>query len=122
MLANTITIAHNAVNKILTRIKEDPGKSIYRLKEATGTFQLTVKQTTYVDSSRSKVVERHAFDLVYTILPVAPAIVPEIRKSYVVIENDQDTADFVNVRYVSKAVSDYLAVAANVDPIIAGEY
>lgn len=122
MLANTITISVNAVNKILTRISENPGKSVYRLKEATGSFLLTIKQTSYKDAARNKTVERHSFDLVQTILPVAPATQPEIRKSYQVIENDSDTADFVNTRYVSKAVSDYLAVAANVDPLIAGEY
>lgn len=122
MLANTITVSVNAVNKILTRVKEDPGKSIYKLKEATGQFVLTIKQTSFKDTARAVTVERHAFDLVHTLLPVAPATHSEIRKSYIVIENDADTVDYVNTRYISKAVSDYTAVAANVDPIIAGEY
>jgi len=123
MFANTLIFAVGGVNKTLTRVRENAGSSIYRLREATGTYTVTIKQTSYIDGKRGGVnVERRTVEMVHTIFPVAPATVSEIRKSYTVIENDASTADITLTRNVSKAVADFVGLAANADMLLIGEY
>lgn len=124
MLANTLTISVNAVNKTLTRIKEPNGNSsIYRLREAAGLFQLTIKQTAYADSKRGGVgVNRFSVELVQELFPVAPSTYPERRKAYTVVEFDSNTTDVTLTRHISKALADFVGLAANADPLLAGEY
>lgn len=123
MFANTLVVSVNAVNKTLTRIKESTGSSVYRLREATGSFQLTIRQTSVTDKSRAgTVVMRHSLELIQVINPVAPALVPEYRKAFVVIENDVNTSDITLTRHISKAVADFVGLPANADQLLGEEY
>lgn len=45
MLANTLTITINAVARVLVRISESNGASVYQLKTATDLFKLQVRQS-----------------------------------------------------------------------------
>jgi len=122
MLANTINITIATVVKTLTRVIEKDGSSVYRLREPLGTLQLTIKQTSYLDSTRKVKVERHTAELIQSLFPVAPNTIPENRKSYTVIENDANTADISLTRAISKGLGDFIIIPINADSLLAGEY
>lgn len=82
-----ITINGNA--KSLVRINQDGYSSEYLLRSATGELRLNIRNTSRTDSKTGKVVERHNAELIDTVFPVAPATLSTVRKTYVVIENEQ---------------------------------
>lgn len=87
---DTITVTINAVARILTRVKDDGYSSEYRLRvPGTDEFRLFIRNTSYTDKATSRVVDRHAIEFSHTVLPVAPAVTPTIRKAYTVVENHQ---------------------------------
>lgn len=87
---DTITITINSVARVLTRIKDDGYSSEYRLRLAgTDEFRFFIRNTTYTDKVSGRAVDRHAVELTHTVLPVAPAVVPTVRKVYTVLENQQ---------------------------------
>lgn len=89
MFSDTISITVNAVAKVLTRINQDGYSSEYFLRETTAEYRLRLRNTSYVDKTREKRVDRHNVEFTQTIYPVAPAIVSTIRKVYNVFEIDQ---------------------------------
>lgn len=87
---DTITITINAVARILTRVKDDGYSSEYRLRiSGTDEFRLFIRNTSYTDKSSGRLVDRHAIEFNHVVLPVAPAVVPTVRKVYTVLENQQ---------------------------------
>lgn len=121
MFADTITFTYAGSPVVLTRIREQGSTSVYRHRAVDGTFLCTIKQTSYKDATRGVTVKRHAVDLVLTIDPVAPKVIPEVRKSYTVIENDEVHAVAQLIPVVS-AVADFVKVAANAEKLIGEEY
>lgn len=89
----TITITINAVAKVLTRVRNDDYGSEYRLRNANvDEFRMFIKNSSYTDKVTKAIVDRHSVELTHTVLPVAPATTPVVRKSYLVLENQaQDT-------------------------------
>lgn len=85
---DTITITVNAVAKVLVALKSgNPLESKYLLRGTTDQYELRIAHKTYKDSSRAgTVVNRHTAELIHTVYPVAPAVIPTIRKSYTVLE------------------------------------
>lgn len=120
MFADTITITINSVAKVLQRINDDAGSSRYRLREADGEFNLTLRQSSFKAKDRMNVtVERHSMDLTHTIYPVAPATKQTVRHYYQVLENEvQDTTAAVQNFGVGSAA---FFTAGNVLKLINGE-
>lgn len=88
MFSDTITITINSVAKVLTKINQDGYSSEYLLREATGSFSLKLRNSTYMDKTRKIKVDRHNVELVQTVNAVAPATNDTVRKFYSVLEND----------------------------------
>lgn len=104
MFSDTLTITINGVGKVLNRINQDKYSSEYFLRETTGEFSLSIRNTSRSDKSRGgKVIDRHNLELVQTIYPVAPAVYPTINKAYAVFENEHE---------VTVADAAYFAVGA----------
>lgn len=86
----TITITINAVAKVLNRIRDVDYGSEYRFRNANvESFKLLIKNSTYVDKTTKRSVDRHSVELTHTVNPVSPETIPTIRKSYLVLENQQ---------------------------------
>lgn len=86
---STLTVTINAVAKVLTRIRDDGYSSEYLLRGTLDEYRLQIRHSKYTDKNRGgKVVDRHNVELVHTVYPVSPSVVPTIRKAYVVLENE----------------------------------
>lgn len=93
MFADPITVTINSVAKVLTRINQDGYASEYLLRDTLEEFRLKVRHSTYTDKKRAgKVIHRHTIELVQTIYPVSPSVIPTIRKAYTVLENESTEA------------------------------
>lgn len=86
--ADTITITIDSVAKVLNRINQDGYSSEYLLKETTGSFRLKIRNSSY-KAANGRLTDRHNVEFVQTIYAVAPSEVNTIRKSYAVLENEQ---------------------------------
>jgi hypothetical protein len=89
MFADPATITINAVAKALVRINQDQYSSEYLLRSATDEYRLRIRNTSYSDKKRGVVIDRHNVELIHTVFPVAPSTTSCVRKTYVVIENQQ---------------------------------
>jgi len=110
MFTDPIVVAVNAVNKSLVRINQDGYSSEYLLKNSLDEYRFTIKNTSYTDKKRSVLIDRHTVQLTQTIYPVAPATLSTIRKTYMVIENQQGDT-IADSGYIARAVCDYLTTA-----------
>jgi hypothetical protein len=87
---DTITVTINTVAKTLNRVRDVDYGSEYRLRNANiEEYRVLIKNSSYVDRSTKVAYDRHSFELTHTVHPVAPATTPTIRKSYLVLENQQ---------------------------------
>jgi hypothetical protein len=85
---DTITITINAVAKNLLRIREDGYSSEYRLRNANvEDFRMNIRNSSYLEKSTGRTIDRHNVELVHTVYPVAPATIPTVRRFYSVLEN-----------------------------------
>lgn len=83
---DTFTVTVNSVAKVLTKLNSgNPYETIYRLRGTTDQYDLAIRHKTFRDAVRGT-VNRHAFELVHTVYPVAPSTTPTIRKTYTVME------------------------------------
>lgn len=89
MFADPAVITINGAAKSLVRIRHDQYSSEYLLRTSTEEFRLNIRNTSYIDKRQKVLRDRHNVELVHTVFPVAPATVSLIRKTYVVIENQQ---------------------------------
>jgi hypothetical protein len=87
--ADPAVITINGMAKNLVRVRQDGYSSEYLLTTSTEEFRFNVRNTDYLDKKRGVTISRHNVELVHTVFPVAPATLSTIRKSYVVIENQQ---------------------------------
>lgn len=87
MFADPQTVTINAVGKVLTRVNQDQYSSEYRLREATGEYKLSIRNTSYLDKKRGVQIDRHNIELTQVVFPVAPATLSTVRKCYAVVEN-----------------------------------
>jgi len=91
--SDTITITVNSVAKVLTRVNSGQDyASEYRLRGTTDEYRLRIKHSSYFDKTNRPgvTINRHNVELIHTVFPVAPATIPVIRKSYVVLEESQN--------------------------------
>lgn len=121
MLANTITLTYSGGPLVFTRIREVGTTSVYRYRDANSTFLVSIKQTSYKDATRGVNVKRHAVDMVVTVNPVAPSIIPEVRKCYTVIENDE-VHTVSSIQAVVNAVATFVQDGTNSTALIGEEY
>lgn len=63
MLGDTITITHNAVAKVLSKINQDNYSSEYLLRSATDEFRVKVRHATESSTKGSVPFERHNIEL-----------------------------------------------------------
>jgi len=89
MFSDPQTLTVNAVAKNLVRINQDEYSSEYLLRSTTNEFRLKIRNTSYRDKARSVMIDRHNVEFTETVFPVAPATLSTVRKTYVVIENQQ---------------------------------
>jgi len=85
---DTITITVNSVAKVLTRVNSGQEyTSEYRLRGTLDEYRLKIRHTSFKDAARAGLaINRHNVELVHTVFPVSPSLIPTIRKSYVVFE------------------------------------
>lgn len=87
--ADTITLTINSVAKVLARINQDSYGSEYFLRGTLDEFRLKIRNTSYVDKTRGKTIDRHNVEFTQTVYPVSPATVSTVRKAYSVFENER---------------------------------
>lgn len=110
MFTDPVVLAFNAVNKSLVRINQDGYSSEYLLKNSADEYRFTIRNTSYVDKKRQVSIDRHTVQVIHTVYPVAPAILSTVRKTYMVIENQQGDT-IAETGYVARALCDYLTTA-----------
>jgi hypothetical protein len=89
MFADPLSITIDGVAKTLVRINQDSYSSEYLLRLTTGEYRLRIRNSSYLDKKRNVPIDRHNVEFVQTIFPVAPATLSTVRKTYVVVENQQ---------------------------------
>lgn len=91
MFSDTITFTdlHGTDDYTVTRINQDGYSSEYLFRSSSRELRLTIRNVTYLDKKRGVNVDRHTVQLTETIFAVAPAVLSNIRKSYLVFENQQ---------------------------------
>jgi hypothetical protein len=112
MFADPQTLTVNAVAKALNRIDSGHGTSKYYLRSTTDEFVLNIRNSTYTDKKRGVLVDRHNVEFVHTVFPVAPATLSTIRKTYVVIDNQQGDT-LTDPTYVASALFAWLTASSN---------
>ncbi len=110
MFADPAVITVNAVAKNLVRINQDGYSSEYLQKNSLDEFRFTIRNTSYTDKKRGVAIDRHTVQLTHTVYPVAPATLSTVRKTYVVIENQQGDT-IADAGYIARALFDYLTTA-----------
>lgn len=113
---DTITVTVNSVAKVLTKIiSGDPLTSTYRLRGTSDQYDLKIAHKTFVDKVRGT-VNRHSMELIHTIYPVAPSVIPTVRKTYSVME--ETPSDIVaDVQKFDEAFAALLS-AANITKLL----
>jgi hypothetical protein len=83
---DTFTVTVNAVAKVLTKINSgNPLETLYRLRGTLDQYDLRISHKTFTDKTRGT-VNRHGMELIHTVYPVSPSVIPTIRKTYTVFE------------------------------------
>lgn len=113
MFADPTTLTVNSVAKALVRIDSgDKYSSEYLLRSTVNEFRLKIRNSTYRDKARNVLVDRHNVELTETVFPVAPAILSTIRKTYMVIENQQGDT-LTDPTYNAAALFAWLTASSN---------
>jgi hypothetical protein len=112
MFADPQTLTVNSVAKALVRINQDQYSSEYLLRSSTDEFRLKIRNTSYTDKARKVIIDRHNVEFVHTVFPVSPATISTIRKTYVVIENQQSDT-LTDPTYVASALLVWLTASTN---------
>lgn len=88
MFAEPLVVTINSVAKNLIRVNQDQYSSEYLLRGTLDEFRAKIRHSTYTHSVTKKMMHRHNVELTQTVYPVSPAVVPTIRKAYIVLENE----------------------------------
>jgi hypothetical protein len=110
MFADPAVVTINGSNKSLVRINQDRYSSEYLHRTATEEYRMIVRNNTRTDRARAVKVDRHNVELTHTVFPVAPSTRSYIRKTYVVIENEQGDT-LTDPQYVASGLFAYLTAA-----------
>lgn len=89
MFSDTISLTVGGAAKVLVRINQDRYSSEYRLKEATGEFQLNIRNSNYTPSRKGVAlgqVDRHNVEFIHSVYST-PTTNAVVRKAYFVLEN-----------------------------------
>jgi hypothetical protein len=111
MLADAITLEYTAGDRVLTKIQESDGQSIYRLRTATEETVLFVRH------SKTKAgLERHNMELKETVYETATQ--PEYtRKVYMVVEHSPRDTEWEHV----SILGDRMKLSPWMPSVMAGE-
>jgi alpha-glucosidase (family GH31 glycosyl hydrolase) len=112
MFADPQTLTVNAVAKNLVKIASGNGTSEYLLRTSTDEFRLNIRNTSYTDKKRLVKIDRHNIEFVHTVFPVAPSTVAIVRKTYVVVENQQGDT-LTDPVYVASALLTWATSSSN---------
>jgi hypothetical protein len=112
MFADPQTLTVNSVAKALNRINQDGYGSQYLLRSSTDEFRLSIINKSYVDKKRGVSIDRHQVEFIHTVFPVAPATLSTVRKTYIVIENQQGDT-LTDPTYVAAALCAWLTASTN---------
>jgi hypothetical protein len=116
MFADPAVVTINAVAKNLVRINQDKYSSEYLLRSATDEHRLNIRNTSYTDKKRGVAIDRHNIELIHTVFPVAPATLSTVRKTYIVVENQQGDT-LTDPRNVALGVLAFMT-SANIDKVM----
>jgi hypothetical protein len=112
MFADPAVVTINAVAKNLVRINQDKYSSEYLLRTSTDEIRLNIRNTTRFDKARGVNIDRHNAEIIQTVFPVAPSTTSIVRKSYVVIENQQGDT-LTDPTNVAAGLLAYLTASSN---------
>lgn len=111
--ASPAVISINSVNKSLNRVNGPVnGASEYHLRSATDDYFLSIRNTKRVDKKTGVTISRHNAELVHTVFPVAPAVNSTVRKTYLVIEN-QEGDTLTDPTYVAAGLFNFMTATSN---------
>jgi len=89
MFADPQVVTVNAVARSLTRINQDKYSSEWLLRSAVDEFRMFIRNSTRFDKARNVSIDRHSIELKWTVFAVAPSTTAFVRRTYVVVENQQ---------------------------------
>nr|UOL48991.1 MAG: putative coat protein [Leviviridae sp.] len=118
MLGDTITITHNAVSRVLSKINQDNYSGEYLLRTATDEFRVRVRHS--VDNAPKGTVafDRHNIDLSVTTF-ATPTTVEEVQTANYTVRT-RKSSNPANALLAAKALNGWLT-DANVTKLIAWE-
>jgi len=112
MFADPQTLTVNSVAKNLVRINQDQYSSEYLLRTTTNEFRLKIRNSSYLDKARKVMIDRHNVEFTETVFPVAPAVLSTVRKTYIVMENQQGDT-LADPTYDAAALFAWLTASTN---------
>jgi len=112
MFADPQTLTVNSVAKNLVRINQDQYSSEYLLRSTTNEFRLKIRNSSYLDKARNVMIDRHNVEFTETVFPVAPATLSTVRKTYIVMENQQGDT-LADPTYDAAALFAWLTASTN---------
>jgi hypothetical protein len=112
MFADPQTLTVNSVAKALVRINQDQYSSEYLLRSTTNEFRLKIRNSSYLDKARKVMIDRHNVEFAETVFPVAPATLSTVRKTYIVMENQQGDT-LADPTYDAAALFAWLTASTN---------
>jgi len=112
MFADPQTLTVNSVAKNLVRINQDQYSSEYLLRTTTNEFRLKIRNSSYLDKTRKVMIDRHNVEFTETVYPVAPAVLSTVRKTYIVMENQQGDT-LADPTYDAAALFAWLTASTN---------
>lgn len=118
MLGETLTITHNGVSRVLSRINQDNYAGEYRLNTGTDLFLVRVRHVIENAAKGAVPFERHSFELSVTTF-ATPTTFEEIHISSFVVRTRKGTLP-ANALLTAKAMNAWLT-DANVTKLIAWE-
>ncbi|DAD51832.1 TPA_asm: coat protein [ssRNA phage Esthiorhiza.4_14] len=112
MFADPQTLTVNSVAKNLVRINQDQYSSEYLLRSTMNEFRLKIRNSSYLDKARKVMIDRHNVEFTETVFPVAPATLSSVRKTYIVMENQQGDT-LADPTYDAAALFAWLTASTN---------
>nr|UJQ85733.1 MAG: putative coat protein [Leviviridae sp.] len=120
MLGDTITVTHNAVSRVLSKINQDNYSARYRLQTATDEFLIDVRHSTesLPKGSALQPIERHNIE--FRVTTFATATVPELVQIYSATVRTRRGSDPAAALLAAKALTAW-QTDANLTKLIAWE-
>lgn len=118
MLGDTISITHNAVARVLSKINQDNYSTEYMLRTSTEEFRIYVRHA--VETAKAGIVpfERHNIEYIHTTFPTATVALLEERVAFTI--RCKRMGDPAEALKTAKALQGFLT-DANLTKLIAWE-